>query len=325
MLLQSIEGLKVILGGINANLSWPTIFSSVEDAEFRHLAPVLGAEFIEWLNTNQTTAEGETAELVRLLRHALGHYALVEAIPGLVARIGDGGIMENASQNAVPVRQWVLQNLEVSHAQKADVYLESALAYLERHREKFAVWNESEACTVHAGRILATAVQLGRYVAINGSRRAFLALQPYLVRVEDLLVGPMIGASTLAALKERMATNTTTPADRELLVRLRPAVAHLAVAEAAPEMAVNLAATGLVLLPDNMSVRAKLMATPAELSALSSKALSLGTRYLAEVKTYLATNATEYPDYVNNGTSATSTDQVVEVFDNRESRAFYVG
>lgn len=325
MLLQSVEQLKVILGGINQNLSWENILPSVEDAEFRHLRPVLGAEFIEWLDAHQADPEPETAELVRQLRKALAFYGLVEALPSLVAMVGDAGIMEAASQNAVPVRQWVLKDLEISQAQKADVYFESALEYLERHRNRFAVWSSSQACTVQVGRLLTTATQLSRFVAINGSRRAFLAFQPYLARVEDLTIGPAISPELLAGLKERLAADATTPADRELLLRLRPALGQLALAEAAPELAVNLSATGLQLLPDNMSVRAKLMASPAELSALSTKARSLGTKYLAEVTSYLLANAADFPDYVNSGTRLRAQAAEVELFDNYHSKSFYVG
>jgi hypothetical protein len=288
MLFNTVEELRECLSTVHKNNS-SSLLSYVATAETLHLVPALGEGLVEQLGS--LPAIGAPAHLLALrerLRKALAYYVVLEAAPFLATTVSDVGVTEQTAGGAVPTRQWSYNNLVEAASSTADKLLDVALAWLDEHAADYADELDSKEYRSRKRLLIASAEELGRYVATAGSRRFFLALLPTLRRVEDFDIEDLLGAELLEELREGLASGLPpTPATRELLRLVRPVLAHRAIAQGVLSLSVALTGTSLRLLSDNEAVRERQAAKPEALSALSQQAIAYADKYQAKLATYL--------------------------------------
>lgn len=287
MLFTTTEELKASLGTLHKNMKFETLLSFVEQAEAKHLGPAVGAELLEKLSAPTADLSADYLALRKKLRAALVHYAVLEAAPFLAVAMGELGLVEQSAGNATPTRQWVYHNFVDAAAEQADANLDIALVYLDFKAADFAEYQASENYAEARGQLLRNAHELGKYLSIKNSRRAYLALLPFLQRVEHLELRPLLGKERLAALHAALASGQPDPADLELLELVRPALAHLTMATALPELSVSITGAGIRLLSDNDGIRERQAAPSDVVAALSRKAQTLATQYLEELNRFV--------------------------------------
>lgn len=289
MLFATTDELKAHLGTVHRNLNFATLLSFVRQAEQQYLVPVLGAGLVRQLGNLPAT--GAPERLVRLreqFRPALAYYVVLEAAPMLAVSFGELGVSEASAQNAAPARQWVYYNFVEAAAASADRLLEIALAYLDERAGEYAAELDSAEFRARKRLFIASAAQLGLYVASGGSRRFFLALLPTLRQVEDFELADVLGEELLEQLREGLAGGEEpAAATRQLLGLVRPVVAHRALAQGILNLSVALAGVSLRLLSDNEAVRQRQAASPEAVSALSRQATAAADRYQARLAAHL--------------------------------------
>ena len=288
MLFNTVEELRACLSSVHKNNS-SSLLSYVATAELLHLVPALGEGLVEQLGN--LPALDPPAHLVALrerLRKALAYYVVLEAAPFLATTVSDVGVTEQTAGGAVPTRQWSYNNLVEAAASTADKLFDLALAWLDQHAADYADELDSSEYRSRKRLLIASAEELGQYVATAGSRRFFLALLPTLRRVEDFDIEDLLGAELLEELREGLASGETPSAEAKQLLRLvRPVLAHRAIAQGVLSLSVALTGTSLRLLSDNEAVRQRQAATLEALSALSQQAYGHADRYQAKLAAYL--------------------------------------
>ncbi|MDO7851554.1 DUF6712 family protein [Hymenobacter convexus] len=314
MLFNTVAELKAHLGTVHKNMNLETVLSFVGQAEALYLVPVLGEGLVEQLGS--LPAESPPAQLVALrskFRDALAYYVVLEAAPFLSVSFGELGMLEVATDKAAPSRQWVYNNFIEAAAAAGDKLLDVALAWLDAHAQDYADELDSSEYRSRKQLLVASAAQLGQYVATGGSRRFFLALLPTLRQVEEFELSDVLGEELLEQLREGLAGGETPSADTlRLLGLVRPFVAHQAFANGILSLNVALTGTSLRLLSDNESIRQR-QAAPAEVvSALSQQAQAAATKYQARLQEYL------------DARSPAAAPQLVQVRDNGGSPTFWV-
>ncbi|WP_375418118.1 DUF6712 family protein [uncultured Hymenobacter sp.] len=281
MLFTSTDELKAALGTLHKNLRFETLLSFVEQAEAKHLAPAVGLELLEKLAEPTAQLSADYLALRTRLRAPLVHYAVLEAAPFLAVAMGELGLVEQSAGNATPTRQWVYHNFVDAAAEQADQLLDVALVWLEFKAAEFPEYAESETVRESRAQLLRNAHELGKYLSIKNSRRAYLALLPFLSRVEELDLRPLLGNERLDALHEALAAGPAlSAADKDLLAAVRPALAHGAMAAALPELSVSVTGAGIRVLSDNDGIRQRQAASPEVVAGLSRRAQGLATQYL---------------------------------------------
>lgn len=327
MLINSAEELKQVLGALQATISWKTIGPYVEQAQLAHLVPVLGQPILDVLQAglDESRADAPFLALLAAVRRPLAYFAQLEALPFLNARVGDLGVHEVQTEKAAPARQWTYQSLELATAKQADVFLDAAVRHLEQHAATWPQWVESEACTVLRGQLMPDATTFSRYINVQGSRRAFLAFRPYLDRAEELMLQPLVGSELLAGLKARLVAGTSTAADTAAVLRIRPALAQLALADGVLELSISAGGAGLSVLTDNYTIRQRLASSQEELEKVAGKARALAERYLTELGQFLQKNVTAYPEYADSDAYQTpGANPTYSLPDNAGSSGFWV-
>ncbi|MVN79126.1 hypothetical protein GO988_22575 [Hymenobacter sp. HMF4947] len=289
MLFNTVEEVKESLGTVHANVNVKTLFSFVSHAEQVHLVPMLGEGLVEQLgNLPAIAAPAHLVELRLRLRRALAYYVVLEAAPFIGIAFGELGMSEQSTDKAAPSRQWVYNNFVEAAAAAGDKLLDLALAWLDAHAADFADELDSPEYRSRKRLLIASAEELGKYVATAGSRRFFLALLPTLRQVEDFEISDLLGEDLLEQLREGLASGEAPSAEtRQLLGLVRPVLAHRALAQGVLTMSVALTGTSLRLLSDNEAVRERQAASAEALSALSQTASATATKYQAKLATYL--------------------------------------
>lgn len=289
MLFNTTADIKASLGAIHQTLSFETVASFVDQAEAKYLEPFIGRPLLDELAA-LTTPNAQQTELLKRLRAALANYAVLDAAPMLTAAFSDMGLTEQSAQNATPARQWVYYNYIDGLASAGDGGLERALAYLEEQAASFPTWTSSDAYAAGKELFLQSGRELARYLNVPEPRRAYLVLRPFIRRVEDLTLRPLLTDLAFDDLKARERTGNLSDEDKGLLALIRPVVAHRALAEAIPEIAVAISGGGVRMLADHDGIRGRQTASDAQLDALARRTEATALAYLERLKRYLDTN-----------------------------------
>jgi len=290
MLIKTKEELKKYISTMHKNTSHETLLSFIEQAEFKYVMPFVGPELMEELQEAYdagTLNEAQQA-LMKLLGKAIAFYAMLDALPFLNASIGDAGVMENQNGGAAPARQWVYHHLENSTSTNADVFLDLALGHLEKHKDVFASWSESEAYQESKSLYINTTAELSRLTNLQGSRRAFMALQPFILRAEEFYIEPVLGFDLHKQLKDSLLDLAAqSEPQRELLRLVKRALAQYALVESVPELAFTHTGAGLKVLNENDGIRQRQSISMEERVNMASLARSRAEIYMEDLRRFL--------------------------------------
>jgi len=312
MLFKTVEELRTCLSTVHKQNA-DGMLCFVAPAELLHLVPVLGEGLVQQLGSLPADAPAHLLALREQFRAPLAYYVLLEAAPFIGVSMNDNGMSEATSSGAAPTRQWMYNTLIEGAASMADKLLDQALAWLDRHAADYADELDSREYRSRKGLLIASAGQLGEYLATAGSRRFFLALLPTLRRVEDFEITDLLGEERLEQLREGLASGEAPSPEAAKLLRLvRPVLAHRALAQGILSLSVALTGTSLRLLSDNEAVRERQAAPPEALSALSQQATGHADRYQAKLAEYL------------DALTPTAAPLTVELYDNSNSPSFVV-
>lgn len=204
MLINTIDQLKTVLGGVQTATSLPVWNPFLEQAELSYIRPATGDELYNKLIGNGTLSEKETF-LKKLLQISTGYFAYWIGLPQLTTTMGDRGVsMSNPSQ-AQPMSKWAYVNLQKQLLGKAEKAIEDALAYLEKNKEDFETWVNSEAFTLSRNTLISSATELTIYFPhTKKSRRLFLAQKEFIQKSEDFSLTGLIGEQQLEAWREKL-------------------------------------------------------------------------------------------------------------------------
>lgn len=266
-------------------------------AERRHVRPVLGPALHNELSALSDDdvqaalddAASPTGGLLRLVHEALANLGLLEYLPLNQLQIGDNGVWVNTGGSR-PF-QWQIDQLKASLKGKGYNALESVLEYLEAHVADFPAWASSAAAVQAREQLIASAGEFTRHYDIAGSRLTYQALLATLRKVERFELEPVLSFEYLAELKAQLVAGTVSVDNQLVLERfLRPALAHLVVAKAIPEVGLtfNGAAVELnIFRPDDANGKEADASLDQLLSLKLNQARADGQVFLTQLRRYL--------------------------------------
>ena len=280
-------------------------------AERRHLRAVLGTALyneLTALTDEQVQAaldqpSGATGGLLRLVHEALANLGLLEYLPLNQLQIGDGGVW--VSSGGSRPFQWQIDQLKASLRGKGYNALEAVLEYLEEHAADFPAWASSAAAVQAREQLIASAAEFSRHYDIAGSRLTYQALLATLRKVERFELEPVLSYAYLQELKAQLVAGTLTADNALVLERfLRPALAHLVVAKAVPELGLTFNGQAVELnlfRPDDANSKEADASLDQLLSLKVSQARADGLVYLTDLRRHLSMWASgiRYATYFN--------------------------
>ena len=315
-LITTIEELKEVTGLGHGNRI-EQYQADIEEAEIDYLIPVLGDETYEMAlavyEAPHTVLPEDIAlyaPLLPLSRRIVGNLAVASNLDLLQVQITEAGITrleENGEKSAYHYQKKEAQNYFSRRGFRA---IEQLLSYLEKKQDVYADWKESDAFSQNFSLLIPSATEFQKHYNINSSRRTYLALQTILRRVENFRIKEIIGLAMYQSLMHSIRNDAEPPqtgavkADNAYLLDnfIRPALAHLAIAQAVFELNLSISATGVHVSEELSTMdkgEQKRQPSKIDVALIAEKCERFGDLYLSNMKKYLleASSDTRYPEY----------------------------
>lgn len=294
---------------VNVSSDFASFAPDVKLVEAERLKPLMGPALYNELSALPDAAlaalTGPLGALRDELLCAAANLAMVEYLPLQQVQISDVGVHIVTTGDKKTAFQWQINQLLAGFRRKGFNALERALTLLDEHVDlpAFAAWATSAAGTASHKYFLNTATQFSEHYGINNSRLTYLALLPTLRKMERFALEPALGSAYYLELKEQVMDRDVS-ADNLLVLEqyLRPALAHLVVAKAVPELGLGLNGDAIelnVYRPDDANAKEADASIDALLTLKVQQAEADGLVYLARLRSYLnsAASPTRYAAY----------------------------
>lgn len=272
-------------------------------AEDDYLRPALGAEFYDELLA--APASAATDRLRQLLASALANLTMVSYVDFAQVQISGSGVQIISTEREKTAFQWQINALKASYSRKGNNGLEKALAYLESHADDFPTWATSDTAKAARGQFITSASAFSESYNISNARLTFLALGSLLRKTERFRLEPALGTDFYDELKLQLRDGDLSAENEKLLDDyLRPALAHLVMAQAIGELGFALNGSALelnVYRPDDSNGKESDPGLTQLLDMKADQALDDGERYLRQLAKHLngTASATRYATYFN--------------------------
>lgn len=305
MLINKIETLKSLLGGIQSQMNQATWGPFVRDAEDDHLIRAIGQELYDYLIgkidpvTDIVSGTTQDKKLIGKLRTALGHYTEMESSLSMLVQKGDGGMAIATPPNMQAPGKWMITGKIAESRDKADRHMEAALQYLENNKGSFPVWTVSSAYTVSHSLFLSSATEYAEYFpAIRESRRLYVALRGFVKKSEKDFILPLVGEAQFNSWKMKLLYNPViwTVQELEALTLLRTALANDAFKRGIPYLNLN---SEFRLVSETDGIKNEDVLPESKLNAIRSDTEKEAAEYANKLKRMLDSkaSATVFPEY----------------------------
>jgi hypothetical protein len=305
-LIATIEDFKKHVA-LNASTDDNTYFDQLLPdlllAEEDYLRPALGAEFYDEL---LEAPASEAADRLRyLLASSLANLTMVSYVDFAQVQISGSGVQIISTEREKTAFQWQINALKASYSRKGNNGLEKALAYLESHADDFPTWATSDTAKNARGYFITSAATFSEHYNISNARLTFQALGSLLRKTERFRLEPTLGIEFFDELKQQLRDGALTAENEKLIENyLRPALAHLVMAQAIGELGFTLNGNALelnVYRPDDANSKESDPGLTALLEMKADQATDDGEKYLRQLFKHLngTASATRYATYFN--------------------------
>ena len=271
-------------------------------AEEDYLRPTIGADFYDAFVGGEGV--GEAADRLRyLLQSALANLTMVSFLDVAQVQLSGAGVQIVSTEREKTAFQWQVNNLKASFSRKGFNGLEKVLAHLESHADDFPDWASSAVAKRTRGQFLESATAFSEYYNISNARLTYQALGSLLRKTETFSLEPALGSDFYDELKQQLADDSLPAENRRLIARyVRPALAHLTMAQAIGELGFSLNGQALelnVYRPDDSNSKEADPGLSQLLQMKQDQALHDGERFLRRLVTHLnaTASADRYPTY----------------------------
>ena len=299
-LFTDIKDLKNFIPQLHASMDDGEIFPYITDAADKYLVPFISQAYYDELVTeyNADTVSANNSNVIEYIRKASAYYGLYEAAPFINIQVGSGGMRQAQNDNSTPLRQWEFNMGRQSAIQKADMYLDKALAIMEATPDNYTTWKATDAYTVHRQFFITNAKEFSIHVNIGESRRTFMKLRPYIHLAEIRYIKVAIGETLFEALKTRISAGANTADDDTLLEYIYPAAAYYAMYQGAPNLKLDISHEGIRLASTSDGITG-LQPADREYHEWRKEIYGHAEYHLAILKKFLDDNTATYTEYAD--------------------------
>lgn len=269
--------------------------------------------------------------LLRLVQEAVANLAALEYLVLNQVQISNSGVHIFSDAGKKTAFQWQIKDLQGYFRRKGYNALEEVLTYLEQHVADFPGWASSSAATEARALFINSAGEFSTHYDIAGSRLTYNALLATLRKVERFRIKAVLGPEYFEAIKAQLLAGVLSVDDAYVLDEyVRPALAHLVVAKAVPEVGIGFNGAALELNVyrfDDANQKEADASIDMLLAKKVAQAEADGQVYLTDLRRYLnrQASATRYATYF---TSSSYTDPQAPrptVRSAADSPTYYIG
>jgi hypothetical protein len=253
-LIDNLLEIKKHDGAIASGIDLVNIQSFIDEGIERHLIPAIGyTQFTQLVAAKlASTSEKQTRVLDMLQKSAVGFMVYYWADQGAV-EFSDKGIHVSKSATMLPASDKKIISLKKQNIFSAYAALELAVSFLSENGNDFPLYKESQEHAANRGLLINTSKEFqAAGVNINNDARLYQTLRVYQSEMESTYIEPVLGFTIKEALHVGILANSLSDHEKELLKRVRKAVAYYTMADAIPYMAVSMDASGIFELNETV-------------------------------------------------------------------------
>lgn len=315
LFINKTSELKTYLSDVNISKSDASVLPAISDAQHQYIMPEIGSDLysslMEKINADQkggNKIDKETADLLEQIRKPLAWFTYYNLLKGGVIQIGDAGIAETNNEQTNPVRQWVLNSALENAIQKADMYLDNLLLFLETNADKYSIWKKSVAYTQSSSLFINSTDEFQEHEDIGGSRRLFKIIRYRIKEVEASHIMPILGERLFQQMKEfyKNYKNKDIPENlthnSKLITYIQSALATQALLQSLSRININISFQGLTFVrSDNGIVRkeGKFIDESGHYQWFATELKVQAEAKMKQLLNFVLTNQDKFPEFRN--------------------------
>ncbi|MCX6272209.1 MAG: hypothetical protein NTU44_13515 [Bacteroidetes bacterium] len=266
------EEMKSILGFIFATNSFDNLRTDIILAE-DDLRILIGSDLFKAIDTyyhsadfnqvdEQDTHRQVLNELVRRIQQPLAFYAYRNYACHADLTHSDKGRQIHVSETEKPAFEWMIERDDQSMLAKAHKLTDRLLTYLEENKEDSLIqekWTNTDVYRLTRELFINSAKEFEEVFPIEGSRRFFLKVVPFIREAEQNQVLSVLGKDLFAELKAVILSGEITSDQRELIRLIRIPLALFTMVTAIKRLSVEVLPEGIFqnFIPGVQTLRAK--------------------------------------------------------------------
>lgn len=334
-LFENITEFKKFIS-VNVSLDFTTIKPSIDEAEIKYIIPLIGQEQYDQLKdvyengigsssgsgSGSSYTEDDNNALLEKVRRVLANFAMYIYVPIGELQMSAAGITRVESGDRKSAFQYQIKNLQRRFITSAYEWIEELLKFLDENKSTYTLWANSSAHADANEFFINSASDFNKHVNISKSRITFTELMATMRRVEDFQIKGILFDELFDEIKKQILEDDVSEENEKLLTFIRPAVAHLTLAEALDDLSAKITPDG-ILVSNNRFTQEIDQREPAMQDMINTKikkAISNGENYLNQLRTYLRANVDEYPLYKG---SNSYSEERSDKFTNNQDNGFY--
>lgn len=241
---------------LNADTNFFSIKATIKNVEMQHIAPVLGRELYNSLNTAYAliTDENSLTSAQKLLlaqcRSIIGPYLCFYYAPKADVKLSDSGMQRQETSSSKTAYQEQRIEFREANQREGESGVENLLAFLEENKASYPEWINSTAFAKYRRLFIKSGSEFDQFFSSHTPYRNYWAIRSKIEDVEENIIRPAISETLFDDLKAKdvSGTSTFTEMEAKLLFKLKKAIAYLSVSFAAPFLNVTLDANGITVM-----------------------------------------------------------------------------
>lgn len=318
---------------VSVTSDFNSLLPHIANAERDYLIPVIGREMYDQLQSfydngsvSSDSSSGASAEsikkigeLLALAQSAVVHIAFWIGYDLLNSFVSDSGFKRTESDSVKSLYKYQEDSLKKYFRTNGFNGIDTILQYLEENILDFQKFKSSGQYTVLKSSFISDTVTFNGIVYINNSRLTFLRMKPHLQLVEEIEISPLLGAITMAELKDEMLKDSPSATKMAILPYIRKALAFLASALLMEESGADLTDNGLYFtssIANSLNDTERKPTDADRVDILVKRNRNIGNAYLDQIRSFLVAHAADWTDV------APSTGKVLRR-DNTDKKTFW--
>jgi hypothetical protein len=228
-------------------------------------------------------------QLVDRIQDALVHYAYYLWAPQASVILSDSGFQVAHTDQLKPAPEWQIDRAVQSILDTAHEFVDDLIEFLDANVDALECWAGSEEQGKSKGLFINAAADFNLYININNSRRFYLEILPQIREAEQSYIIPVIGQTLYDQLIEKQKDGELTNDDRQLIYKIRAAVAPMAMYHAIAVLPADIMHSSL--LEKTLGTQSNTRKDPARfqiMNSYSAKMKELGDLNLKRLHDYKA-------------------------------------
>lgn len=240
------------------------------------------------------SASEDLDELLPYVQRPLILFAYHLGADELGVNISDQGIQIVSTDTHKQAFQWQVKGVKDSWINKAYIFTEELLEFLDENKTNYPEWASSQACTESKEFFILSAEQFNEYVWIGKSRRLYTLLKPIMRFVERRYIKATICQELYDKIKEEIRQGTTGDDNSKLLEWIRPAVAYHTMARAIKQLSIEVLPEGVLqTIIQGETLEEKKPAAGTEKAVAANTLIVDADSEIRSLQKYLDANASE--------------------------------